>query len=335
MMRFLQPGFFRVMLALSVVASHLSNYEIGRPAVFAFFALSGFWVMRMYDEKYASGGGAGVFFISRLLRIWLPFAVAYLGFVAIKAIGFGEADAHALASLGILGIASTGNDVLGVSWSLDIELQFYLLVPLLWVVITELDARKLPVAGTLVAVATPLTVLGWWLGLGYGLWTVLAYLPGFVAGLLIWHSGWRPSRGIALASAGVFVIAAIVMWLAHPETRAFLEKDTPNVVNEDWFGMAWMALLLPFIAYNVRQRSDWLDQHLGNFSYALYITHWPVIWIVRRVVEAGAGAEKAIALTAVAIVSVAFYVLVDRSAERLRQAYLAWRLRPVGRVLHS
>lgn len=335
MMRFLQPGFFRVVLAAAVVASHLSNYEIGRPAVFAFFALSGFWVMRMYDEKYAASGGPAVFFIARLLRIWLPFAVAYLGVLAIRAIALGESEPQALASLAILGIASTGNDVLGVSWSLDIELQFYLLVPLLWLIVTRLDAWQQPVAMLLILAAVPLTALGWWLGLQHGLWTVLAYLPGFVAGLLIWHSGWRPSRSLALVSVGLFMLAAAVMWLADPGTRAFLQKDTPNVFNEDWFGMAWMAMLLPFIAYNVHQKSDWLDQHLGNFSYALYITHWPVISIVRRVVEVGPAAGKAIALAAVVVVAVSFYVLVDRNAEKLRQAYLGWRLRPMARVAHG
>lgn len=335
MMRFLQPGFFRVALATAVVLSHLSNLEIGRPAVFAFFALSGFWVMRMYDERYAGSGGAGVFFISRLLRIWLPFAVAYLGFLAIKAIGFGEGEPHALASLGILGIASSGNDVLGVSWSLDIELQFYLLVPLVWLLLQALDQRGVRPATPLLAAAIPLTALGWWLGFTYGLWTVLAYLPGFLAGLLIWHSGWRPERRIALLSIAAFFLAAILLWIAHPETRAFLEKDTPNLFHEDWLGMGWVALLVPFIAYNVRQRSDWLDQHLGNFSYALYITHWPVIWIVRRAVEAGPATEKVVALLAVALVAVAFYILVDRNAERLRQSYLAWRLRPAARAAHG
>ena len=326
MMRILQPGFFRVALATAVVASHLSNFEIGRPAVFAFFALSGFWVMRMYDEKYAAGGGAGLFLLSRLLRIWLPFAAAYLGFMIVKAVAFGEWDAGALASLGILGIATTGNDVLGVSWSLDIELQFYLLVPLLWMLFRGLaDAGQRP-DWIIAALSLPLTGLGWWLGLSLGIWTVLAYLPGFVAGLLIWHSGWRPERGWAATSVAAFFAAGLIVWLL-PETHAYLEKDTPNFFHEDWFGMAWIGLLMPFIAFNVRQRSDWLDQHLGNFSYALYITHWPVIWIVKRSMELSSPGEKLLALLAVAVVSVAFYLVVDRSAERLRQAILAARLR--------
>jgi len=325
MTRFQQPGFLRVALASAVVASHLSNFEIGRPAVFAFFALSGFWVMRMYDEKYATAGGASVFFLSRLLRIWLPFAAAYLGFILVKAIVFGEFDVRQLGSLGILGIATTGNDVLGVSWSLDIELQFYLLVPVLWTLLKAMDRGGQPAGWLIAAGVVPLTILGWWLGLAHGVWTVLAYLPGFLAGLLIWHSGWRPGRGAAFASVGIFLGAGFLAWTL-PETRAFLEKDTPSLLHEDWFGMTWAALLIPYIAFNVRQRSDRLDQHLGNFSYALYVTHWPVIWIVRQSVDSFGTVEKVMALAAVAIVSIVFYILVDRNAERLRQAYLGWRL---------
>lgn len=326
MTRFLMPGFFRVALATAVVLSHLSNLEIGRPAVFAFFALSGFWVMRMYDEKYAAAGGAAVFFLSRLMRIWLPFAIAYGGFILIKAVLFGDFDAHHLTSLGILGIATTGNDVLGVSWSLDIELQFYLLVPLLWALLQSLDAAGRRPGPLLATVALPLTVLGWWLGLVQGAWTVLAYLPGFVAGLLIWQSGWRPGRRLAFLSVALFLAAGLLVWML-PETRAYLQKETPTYFHEDWFGMAWMALLLPFIAFNVRQPSDGLDQHLGNFSYALYITHWPIIWMVRQSLELSAPSQKLLALAAVVVVAVLFYLAVDRNAERLRQAIIGWRLR--------
>jgi peptidoglycan/LPS O-acetylase OafA/YrhL len=260
------------------------------------------------------------------MRIWLPFVVAYVGFLLIKALAFDELDPQQWTSLGILGIATSGNDVLGVSWSLDIELQFYLLVPLLWTLCQSLDSAIQRPDPIIALVAIPLTVLGWGLGFVFGVWTVLAYLPGFVAGLLIWHTGWRPSGRLASLSVALFLAAGLATWLL-PEARAYLQKDMPNALPEDWFGMAWMALLIPFIAFNVRQLSDRLDQHLGNFSYALYVTHWPVIWIVGRSIELTGPAPKLLALTAVALVAVAFYFAVDRNAERLRQAMLAWRMR--------
>ncbi len=76
------------------------------------------------------------------------------------------------------------------------------------------------------------------------------------------------------------------------------------------------------------RRSDWLDLHLGNFSYALYITHWPVIWCVKSATGLQDRAPmKLVALVAVAIVAVMFYIIIDRNAERLRQAFLDWRMR--------
>lgn len=47
------PGQFRIFLAALVVLSHLSSLGIGRPAVFTFFMLSGYWVLRMYEENIA------------------------------------------------------------------------------------------------------------------------------------------------------------------------------------------------------------------------------------------------------------------------------------------
>ena len=64
-----------------------------------------------------------------------------------------------------------------------------------------------------------------------------------------------------------------------------------------------------------------LDQHLGNYSYALYITHWPVIWLSRRLIAGdGAGLDRRVlTVAAILAVSVTFYVIVDRNCERLRQ----------------
>ena len=54
------PGQFRVILAILLVFSHMSYVEIGRPAVFVFFMLSGYWVLRMYEEKCRPAASVGV-----------------------------------------------------------------------------------------------------------------------------------------------------------------------------------------------------------------------------------------------------------------------------------
>ncbi len=48
----LPPGQFRLLLAFAVVLSHISNFDVGRLAVMLFFALSGYWTARIWEEKF-------------------------------------------------------------------------------------------------------------------------------------------------------------------------------------------------------------------------------------------------------------------------------------------
>jgi peptidoglycan/LPS O-acetylase OafA/YrhL len=312
-----RPGQFRLLLAVLVVFSHMSFVEIGRPAVFVFFMLSGYWVLRMYEQKYRPHAAVWVFYLSRFMRIWLAFATAFLAVFLIAAM----TDPKPLALLGglpLLGIATTKRDLLGTSWSLDIELQFYLLVPILSLALIWVGRNpgRAVLAGL---IAVGLTGLGWVLQLNYGLWTVLSYLPPFLIGALIWHLQARPSGGRALA--GVLLFAAVGLAVAlTPMLQPLLLRDVGGPFNEDWFGMGWIALLTPFVIWNVQQKSSAFDLHLGNYSYALYITHWPVIAGLRTVLQPLSLTDRVLILGVVLGVSVTFYVIVDRGWERLRHA---------------
>lgn len=311
------PGMLRLVLSALVVLNHLSNIELGRPAVFAFFMLSGYWVLRMYDEKYQPA--VGQFYLSRFLRIWIPFVVAYLLALAVMALGFGRFEPATLPGLALIGIATTQRDVLGVSWSLDLEMQFYALVPLIWILM-----RKQQGPGVFIALVAAGTVLGWWLQLTFGIWTVLSYGPAFAMGALIWVWNMNPSRKVAFGSLALFWIIGAVLWLGEG-TRAFLLHDQVPPINGDWFGMAWVAVLVPFVAWNVRQRSGPFDRHLGNYSYSLYIVHFPVIWMGSRLLGPVDKVDKIAILGAIVALSVLFYLLVDRPAERMRLRMLETR----------
>ena len=299
-----------------MVVSHLSNLEIGRPAVFAFFALSGYWVTRMYVEKYSKFTDLSVFYASRALRIFLPFLAAYLAFFILDAVIHGQADFSKLFGLAIFGIASTQNDVLGISWSLDIELQFYLLVPLI-VFLSHMTYNARLAGIGIFGISMLLLPIGWILQLQSGLWTVFAYLPSFAIGVWIYLSGWKPSKRVAYLSAACFALIGIAVW-GWADTRPLLLKDTPSPFHEDWFGMAWTAILAPFYAYNVRQRSSHLDRHYGNLSYALYITHWPTIAIFSEFSGPIGSWDKPLVLIIVAVVGVAFYKIVEVPSEIFR-----------------
>jgi peptidoglycan/LPS O-acetylase OafA/YrhL len=191
----LGPGQFRVILAILVVFSHMSDFEIGRPAVFVFFMLSGYWVLRMYEQKYRPTAPAWVFYLSRFMRIWLAFATAFLATFLILALTPLAKPTEMLWGLPLLGIATTKRDVLGTSWSLDIELQFYLLVPVISLVLVWMG-QSLSRLMVLAMGVAGLTILGWGLQLSFGLWTLMSYLPAFIIGVSVRSDcGYRAFQG--------------------------------------------------------------------------------------------------------------------------------------------
>ena len=313
----LGPGKFRVLLAVLVVFSHLSFVEIGRPAVFVFFMLSGYWVLRMYQQKYASSGPLWIFYLSRFMRVWPAFATAFILAFLMFALFSAPKPVGMLGGLPLLGIATTKRDVLGTSWSLDIELQFYLLLPMLSAILIWVG-RSLDRLAGLAIISLGLTIIGWYMQFHYGLWSVFSYLPPFMIGALVWHLRIKPSGRQAMLGVCLFLAIGLGVALT-PYLRPLLLRDIDGPFNEDWFGMVWIMTLIPLLTWNVQQKSDSFDMHLGNFSYALYITHWPVIALMRPVFLPLSLADRGIILLIIAAVSLLFYVAVDRSLEHLRR----------------
>lgn len=306
------PGALRLVLASLVVLSHASRLETGRPAVFLFFVLSGYWVMRMYDEKYRGPGGIAVFYLSRLLRLALPFVSIYVIALLLVGLGTGQFPGDMLRGVLIAGVASSDADILGVSWSIDIELQFYLLIPLLWGVLHRPGGWR-----ALALLSLPLLWAGRALAEHTGVVLVLIYLPAFLLGLEIWRRGWSPSRRQAwislLLAAGLF--AGVLL---SPGLQGLVLKSMPAPFDGYWFSLVLCLVLMPFIAFNVHQRSGAWDQHMGNLSYPLYLVHYPVLLYAQQM----PGLPKLAAVVLAYGVALAAYLLIDRPAERLRQIWV-------------
>lgn len=330
--RVLAPGALRMILAMAVVVEHVSRLQLGGPAVMVFFMLSGYWVMRMYADYYRFARRPLLtFYLSRFLRIWMPYAIVLLLALAVYAlvpgIGHGFPDWTALT---ILGMASTGRDVIGITWSLDLELQFYLLLPLLWLAMSSLSSA--PARWCFAALLILGSAAGWLLSWSMGIELVLAYLPLFVAGAAIHLHGLRAGGRAAALSVAAFALVGLAFCAITP-LRPYLLYGMDNPVQNDLFAFLWPCLLLPFVAYNVRCPSDALDRHLGNLSYSLYLLHYPVIVILRDIVGRDfTDLEKLLLLCLMPVVAFVFYLAIDRRCERLRRDVIARLAPPVGMI---
>lgn len=274
-----------------------------------FFLLSGYWVTKLY---YRMGGPSrvGAFYASRFLRIallyWLCFGLAAI--VLHKTIN--------PLDLILLGVASRSSDPLGVAWSLDVELQFYLILPILLAV-----GSKPALAST--ALYASLTLIGIALVSTTGVVTAFQYLPAFAIGIVISQVNWDPGRKTAYASLAAFAVLSLA-FVAVPQTRAMLDSHLPNPIDQDLFAFIWLLPLIPYVAHSLAIPSGEFDRHLGNLSYPLYLVHYPIIQLSSDALGPGFSA-KGVALLSSAVVACLLYWFFDRWTDRHRRAFFEGR----------
>jgi len=293
------PGLFRFLLAAAVLLSHLSRFDVGRLAVLLFFFLSGYWVTRVWQAKFGPRATLR-FYAARYLRI----APLYL--LALVAAALLNGVRIAPENVVLFGTATTAHDPVGVSWSLDIELQFYLLLPAL-----VLLCLRLNLLATIV-LSLAAAVLGIVLETTVGVHTVLKFLPAFLLGLLTFTQRWRPGQLTANLS-----LAAFVAMTAITAFTPFLDKTSPNPFDEDVWSFFWMLPLLPYVARSLEVRSTPLDRHAGNLSYPLYLVHVPIITFMEGHMAFGPVA-KLIAVALSGLAALLLYVVIDRPVDRWR-----------------
>lgn len=309
-----------------VVVEHVSRFQVGKFAVMAFFILSGYWVTRVYYETYLpQNRGLSSFYTARFLRIWPLFVV--VGVLSVIVLSFlGDSPGpDVLLSFALLGVASHGIDPIGVSWSLDIELQFYLILPLLVALMgVQASWRIVVLSGLVLAWLVGLTLSRVW-----GIETVLHYLPMFAAGMAIYVLRWQATAALAWGSLALCVMP-LIWGIALPEMRSYLLYGSGDWFADRSFAMIWAVYLIPFIAFNVQQVSTWLDGHLGRLSFMLYLVHFPIIKVMRALSDDGglSDLDRLMVIGISLVLSVGLYVVLDAPLERLRQRFSQRRTRP-------
>jgi peptidoglycan/LPS O-acetylase OafA/YrhL len=285
----IRPGQFRLFLAALVVLHHSFPFRMGSWAVYVFFILSGYWISKMWKAKYVHTRQPYLtYMISRWWRL-APVFLAVTGLGAVNAwILYGEPGLAA--SVGwwfrqalIVGSADVGR-ILPPTWSLDVEMQFYILAPLLVLIFTR--SRIVLLIG---AILMGVGILCVHLKSGASAETpnILLYVSFFLAGLTLDVSNWKPRQGIVLVSVILTgLIFLLLLWL--PETRSTLwSRGADEGAHSPWtmIGLALAAVtILPYVAHNVHVKSPGWDRSLGDLAYPLYLFHWlPREWYYRLV----------------------------------------------------
>jgi peptidoglycan/LPS O-acetylase OafA/YrhL len=254
---------------------------LSKRGVELFFVISGFILGVPFASSYLRGApkiNLKQYFLRRLTRLEPPYILSLLVwagilFVVARQSGH-EILPHLLASMGYLHnlIYNSDSTINVVAWSLEVEVQFYVLVPLLAGIFGVADTRIR--RGLIVLLMIVSALLGGQLLHTRLQTSVLYFLPFFMAGFLLcdlyvtrrdWRSSW------------VWDLVALCGW--------------PLV----WYlSPGWNHILLPFIivmlylaAFRGRICSTLFSYpiitDIGGMCYSLYLFHFLIISSVGRV----------------------------------------------------
>lgn len=278
-----------------------SLFKYGHEAVLFFFVLSGFVIHLRYARRMAEQGMAakfdwGAFVWRRARRLYPPLLAAIGLALVLDSIGVANGfaiysqntpypviNASVVSHLGVttlLGnlafLMNTYVPVFGCNgplWSLKFEWWFYIFYPLFWLLSRRSIAlATVLMAGLFVASFFPSVwpmlllsdvfsmMLAWWLG---------ALLADLFAGRLKWRWHWvLPGAGLA---------GVLALRFAGP-------------LHDLGMGLIFSAVLAGgFLLQERNIRLLWLEKlkPLGDMSYTLYVTHFPILvlasgWLMSR-----------------------------------------------------
>jgi peptidoglycan/LPS O-acetylase OafA/YrhL len=352
----LTPGAFRIVLAFFVVIDHSLPLKLGPGAVALFFMLSGYWVNVMWHGEYEKTFAPWrVFMISRLWRLFPVYFLSLAAYVTVSlAISLPLPFEHAwppfqklhfyVSNLFILGLAEVpiGQRIVYPGWSLDIELQFYLVAPLIIAMVAPKKSFLTLVALAMVAVAGA----GYFLVCDEGLLSASGpmplYLGFFLIGLGAARYNWRPSGRTANASL-LSAVAFLVAMIAFHKTRGLFLGGfltTPISYYAPAANFLLAMLLVPYAMATVRISAKTrggliaaIDRHLSNLTYEVYLLHASVITGFNYLMTGIPRLYQMVFLPAayglIFVLACIVYRFYDQPIDKRRRAYVKQASRPL------
>jgi peptidoglycan/LPS O-acetylase OafA/YrhL len=342
----MSPGAFRLLLAAIVFISHTLPLLLGSTAVYLFFMLSGFWIWTMWHREYAElERPIARFLLSRAWRLY-PVYFASLACLAVCCWPLHlvtlpwpshldwPAVRFYVAQIAVLGHAQLDGDarLISTAWSLDVEIQFYLIAPLLILLLGP--KLRQPLWQIVVHAIAGLGLLMFLMFYGAvpATGTLPQYLCFFLIGMWAAQLDWHPSARQSDLAVG---LAALIVGgcLLSPGVRGLFlfgrHYDALSVFNAQ-ANVLLAFVLAPYAIATVRRPSRGLDRHMGAISYEVYLVHGAALAVYQPRFESLARATQLpyIAMMAliVAVISVAIYLLIDQPLERMRHRHVqGWR----------
>jgi peptidoglycan/LPS O-acetylase OafA/YrhL len=275
--KFTGPGIFRLFLALLVFVHHTTRFSVGTSAVYIFFCLSGYWIYRMYVGRYSATRQPYLTYaVSRIWRLlpvfWLVtlLTLLYL-YLNGSLIAYWNGSSHVhliLSSIFIFGYHTLDTQVIVPAWSLDVEMQFYVIAPFIAILL----ARRKAQAGWILLAVAAVSLASFLLSNPVLLMDDIVY---FSIGMAAASLNWRPSGKLALLSfAGTALLVACCA--ASPWRGVILVGTHPGplAIYTEYANVAIALLMAPYAIFTTGQKGFAADGMFADLSYIVYLLHW-------------------------------------------------------------
>lgn len=321
--KFASPGALRMALAFAVFVHHTTKFNLGMSAVLIFFVLSGYWVATMWTKTYSKTSlSYFTFLVSRFWRVAPVFALCsgiawgLLWWRGVAPVDAGGLLRQLFSNVMILGYNSLSYQANVPGWSLDMEMQFYLVAP----VVIFLVSRNIYVVLGCILLSLLAPKFG-------GSATVAPFLYFFGIGVAAATHDLTPSRRLAYASLGATFILLIVYAALFFKTVAADPTQTHLLAFSSKANLIIAVMMTPWAIYTTKQKSGSTDRMFGDLSYIFYLLHWSVIGAIGT--GEGSYLDRFVLCSEAIVVILAaswlIWLLFDRPMGRLRSAWVAGR----------
>jgi peptidoglycan/LPS O-acetylase OafA/YrhL len=267
-------GIYRLLLAVGVLLTHLHIRFFGRNigvfAVVSFFLLSGYVMTALIDRHYSNFSRLQTFYLDRAMRLFPQFILYMLLTLVLIAVAHpvspyisGLTPAKIAINVSMLPLnfyrSFADGIVIPQSWSLGLESQFYIVIPLIIV----LRAR-----GMLFIASAMFFVLPYLGIIDSDMWGY-RMLPGTLFMFLFGSFLYRRTSTAALVGAYLAILVLFV-WVAM---HAAMQRPFMFEV------LAGLLFGIPVILALSKIRFGALESFAGNLSYGVFLNQFFIFWV--------------------------------------------------------